>query len=407
MKMTKRKNFFSLLAVLLLIFSVSGCGNQDKVGKDSLRQTASSVDETIAEISGIGTDAGESNVETDASECNAKTSVDESSVDTDKSGVDIDADESNEETANGGLGQNAEPQKVQQAGSFNLENIPGYSGKAYTEVNGNVPFFTDSELTATSYESYSELDHMGRCGACIASVGQDIMPTEKRGTISSVKPTGWHTIRYDGVVDGGSLYNRSHLIGYQLTAENANEKNLITGTRYMNVDGMLPFENMVADYVKETDNHVLYRVTPVFEEDNLLAGGVLMEAESVEDKGEGILFCVYCYNVQPGVAINYKDGRSKLDGTVTPAQNTESSDKQDLQKKEPLPEKNNALSSKQGSYAVNSNNGKIHKNGECTATGSGSNAMDNPVYFDTYEDAENYSTQIAPALDKRQCGNCW
>ena len=141
------------------------------------------------------------------------------------------------------------------------------------------------------------------------------MPTEKRGSSGQVKPSGWHTIKYD-IVDGKYLYNRCHLIGYQLTAENANTQNLITGTRYLNVEGMLPFENMVADYIKETNNHVLYRVTPVFDGDNLVANGVVMEAESVEDMGEGILFCVYCYNVQPGVAINYATGDSKLDGTV-------------------------------------------------------------------------------------------
>ena len=155
---------------------------------------------------------------------------------------------------------------------------------------------------------------MGRCGVAYASVGKDLMPTEERGSIGQVKPSGWHTIKYDNV-DGKYLYNRCHLIGYQLTAENANEKNLITGTRYLNVQGMLPFENMAADYVKETGNHVLYRVTPVFEGSNLVASGVLMEAESVEDKGEGILCCVYVYNVQPGININYATGDSSASGT--------------------------------------------------------------------------------------------
>ena len=155
---------------------------------------------------------------------------------------------------------------------------------------------------------------MGRCGVAYASVGKDLMPTEERGSIGQVKPSGWHTIKYDNV-DGKYLYNRCHLIGYQLTAENANEKNLITGTGYLNVQGMLPFENMAADYVKETGNHVLYRVTPVFEGSNLVASGVLMEAESVEDKGEGILYCVYVYNVQPGININYATGDSSASGT--------------------------------------------------------------------------------------------
>lgn len=187
--------------------------------------------------------------------------------------------------------------------------VPAYSKKAYVEINNNKPFFADFELKEESYESYSDLDSLGRCGAAVACVGKDIMPTEERGTIGSVKPTGWHTVKYQGI-DGNYLYNRCHLIGYQLSGENANTKNLITGTRYMNNEGMLPFENMVADYIKENDNHVLYRVTPIFEGDNLLASGVLIEAKSVEDNGDGIEFCLYCYNVQPGITINYANGES-------------------------------------------------------------------------------------------------
>lgn len=204
-------------------------------------------------------------------------------------------------------------------GQFDLSAIPAYSGKAYVVVNDNNPFFIEAELiyAATSYESYSNLDDLERCGVSIASVGRDIMPTEKRGSIGSVRPSGWQTVKYNGVVSGNYLYNRCHLIGFQLTGENANTKNLITGTRYMNVDGMLPFENMVADYVKETGNHVLYSVTPIFEGSNLVASGVLMEAKSVEDNGDGILFNVYVYNEQPGVIIDYKTGNSELDGTIS------------------------------------------------------------------------------------------
>lgn len=190
-----------------------------------------------------------------------------------------------------------------------LAAIPAYSGEPYAIVNGNIPYFIASDLTSESFEYYSDLDNLGRCGTAYASVGTDLMPTEKRGSISKVKPSGWQISKYD-FVDGKYLYNRCHLIGYQLTAENANEKNLITGTRYLNVDGMLPFENLVADYVKETENHVLYRVTPVFEGDNLVASGVLMEAESVEDEGDGVEYCVYVYNVQPGVVINYATGEN-------------------------------------------------------------------------------------------------
>ena len=205
-------------------------------------------------------------------------------------------------------------QKVVHTGTasvFNTADVPAYSGKPYTAVNNNEPYFTSDDLTTEAFENYSELDALGRCGVAYANVCLETMPTEKRGSISEVKPTGWHSVKYDNV-DGKSLYNRCHLIGYQLTAENANQQNLITGTRYLNVDGMLPFENMVADYVKETDNHVLYRVTPVFTGDNLVADGVLIEGYSVEDEGDGICFCAYAYNVQPGITIDYATGDSWL-----------------------------------------------------------------------------------------------
>ncbi len=175
------------------------------------------------------------------------------------------------------------------AGGELLLEIPAYDGSTYTEINGNIPEFDPEDLSTESFESYSELDELGRCGAAFANVGTDLMPTGKRGDISSIHPTGWVQNSYD-IVEGGSLYNRCHLLAYELTGENANEKNLITGTRYFNAEGMLPFENMIADYIKETGNHVLYRVTPIFEGDNLLASGVQMEAQSVEDGGEGISF---------------------------------------------------------------------------------------------------------------------
>lgn len=195
--------------------------------------------------------------------------------------------------------------------SATISDIPAYSGKAYVEINENKPNFSTSDLTTTSFEKYSPLDELGRCGIAFANVGTDIMPTSERESISSVKPTGWQTVKYDSI-SGKYLYNRCHLIGFQLTAENANELNLITGTRYLNVDGMLPFENMVADYVKETNNHVLYRVTPVFEGNDLVAKGVQIEALSVEDNGEGIEFNVFIYNVQPGITIDYSTGNSAL-----------------------------------------------------------------------------------------------
>ena len=196
-----------------------------------------------------------------------------------------------------------------------LDAIPAYDGRAYVAVNNNEPFFTDSDMTTTAFENYSDLDSLGRCGVAYANICKDIMPTEERGKIGMIKPSGWHTVKYD-VIKDRYLYNRCHLIGYQLAGENANSKNLITGTRYLNVEGMLPFENLVADYVNNTGNHVLYRVTPMFSGSNLVANGVLIEAKSVEDNGGGILFNVYCYNVQPGVGINYENGDSWLDGTT-------------------------------------------------------------------------------------------
>ena len=193
--------------------------------------------------------------------------------------------------------------------TFSLSEVEPYNGEAFTMVNDNIPYFNVENIDDEAFEYYAPLDSLERCTGAVALVGKETMPTKKRGNISQVKPTGWQSITYDHV-DGKHLYNRCHLIGFQLTGEDANKENLITGTRYLNVEGMLPFENMIADYVKETNNHVLYRVTPIFEEDNLVASGVLLEAYSLEDQGDGIEFCVYAYNVQPMVTINYKDGTS-------------------------------------------------------------------------------------------------
>lgn len=192
--------------------------------------------------------------------------------------------------------------------SYDLDQVPAYAGEPYVVINDNQPFFGEEEYTTEAFETYSALDGLGRCGTAYACVGEELMPTEARESISSVKPSGWINVEYGGQY----LYNRCHLIGFQLTGENANERNLITGTRYMNVEGMLPFENLVADYVKETENHVLYRVTPVFQGDELVARGVEMEAFSVEDRGEGVYFHVYCYNNQPGISIDYATGESRL-----------------------------------------------------------------------------------------------
>lgn len=230
---------------------------------------------------------------------------------------------------------------------FSLSSVPAYSGNPYVAINSNMPYFTENEITSVSYEAYGNHDNLGRCTAASASIGKELMPTGERGKIGQIKPTGWHTVKYDNV-DGKYLYNRCHLIGYQLSGENANDRNLITGTRYMNVQGMLPFENMVADYVKETNNHVMYRVTPVFDGSNLLASGVLMEALSVEDNGAGICYNVYCYNVQPGININYGDGSSS-----SAAQNQAA-------EANPKNEKVSSPAQSSGSYIGNKNTKKFH-----------------------------------------------
>lgn len=201
--------------------------------------------------------------------------------------------------------------------SVDINNIPPFDEDAYVVINDNQPQFSEEELTVYLFEKYSPLDALGRCGVAFACVGTELMPTEERGSIGQVKPSGWQTVKYDEV-DGKYLYNRCHLIGFQLTGENANTRNLITGTRYMNVEGMLPFENMIADYVKETQNHVLYRVTPIFDGNDLVARGVQLEAKSIEDKGKGICFNVYVYNNQPGIIINYSNGKSARAGEELP-----------------------------------------------------------------------------------------
>ncbi len=244
--------------------------------------------------------------------------------------------------------------------SVDINNLPKYSGKDYIAINNNIPKFSKDELTTKSYEFYSELDALGRCGVTIASVGRDIMPTEDRGSIGQVKPTGWHTVKYD-IVDGKYLYNRCHLIGFQLTGENANTHNLITGTRYLNVDIMLPFENLVADYVKETGNHVAYRVTPIFEGNNLVATGVQMEGYSIEDDGDGVCFNVFCYNIQPGISINYANGESKLSGEQPKPSESKapavSSKAPTVSSKAPASSKNDSNTI---TYVLNTNTKKFH-----------------------------------------------
>ena len=250
-----------------------------------------------------------------------------------------------------------------------IEDVPEYTGEPYVEINENQPEFTEDQMTTKSYEDYSPLDELGRCQTAEACIGEDLMPTEKRESISSVKPSGWENKKYD-IVDGGYLYNRCHLIGFQLTGENANEKNLITGTRYMNVEGMLPFEDEVADYIHETDNHVLYRVTPIFEDDDLVASGVQMEAKSVEDDGAGVSFNVYVYNVQPYVAMNYENGDSYQTEELAVSEgewafdaedDTNSSKTDSSAASGNSDKKSTAKSEKKQTYILNTNTKKFHK----------------------------------------------
>ena len=249
---------------------------------------------------------------------------------------------------------------VQAESADTIAEVPEYDGVPYVEINDNEPEFAESELTTVSYEEYSELDSLGRCGTAEACIGEDLMPDEDREDISEVEPTGWENREYD-IVDGGYVYNRCHLIGFQLSGENANEENLITGTRYMNTEGMLPFENMVAEYVQETDNHVMYRVTPVFEGDDLVASGVQMEAESVEDGGAGICFNIYVYNVQPEIIIDYSTGANWADtdsgnektADISAADDSDAENGEDQEPKEQT-------------YILNKNTKKFHKP-ECSS----------------------------------------
>lgn len=259
--------------------------------------------------------------------------------------------------------------------SFSIEDIPAYSEEGYVVINNNRPDFTEEDFTTEAFETYSELDYLGRCGVAYANLGQELMPTEDRGNIGHIYPSGWHSVQYDNV-EGGSLYNRSHLIGFQLSGENDNERNLITGTRYMNASVMLPFENMVADYIHETGNHVLYRVTPVYEGESLIASGLQMEALSIEDDGDGICFNVYIYNVQPGIEIDYATGESRQ---VKQSTSAGSSDEQ-----------------KTVTYVLNTNSKKFH-DPDCGSVSEMSES--NKQYY-----SGNRSDLVKQGYEP--CGNC-
>lgn len=287
--MHKKTSFLALILAICMVFSFSACGGD--VADDN-----------------SGSAGGE--VPSDGAMTEPYKEMDDTGFDNPENGSEK---ETKKENSSDGTTKKASGTS---SSGTNLKSVPAYSGKVYVTLNGNNPTFTSAEYTTKSFEKYSALDSLGRCGVAYACIGEDIMPTGERGEIGQVKPTGWHTVKYD-IVDGRYLYNRCHLIGWQLTGENANTRNLITGTRYFNVDGMLPFENMVDDYIEETGNHVLYRVTPDFKGSELVARGVQIEAYSVEDDGDGICFNVYIYNIQPGITIDYATGKSSLGGTST------------------------------------------------------------------------------------------
>lgn len=282
MRESKKRSFVFVTAFMLLAALFTGCSDVETIAKGHIADTENAVRSAVSEAYG-------NENETRITVCSTE-----------------DAETSDSDIAD-----------------RNGNAVPAYSGQTYVEVNGNVPYFSADDLTTDAFELYSELDELGRCGAAYANICEELMPTEKRGDIGMVKPSGWHTVKYPEVIEDLYLYNRCHLIGYQLAGENANEKNLITGTRYLNVTGMLPFENEVADWVKETNGHVLYRVTPVFVGNELTCRGVEMEALSVEDRGKSICFNVFIYNEQPGITIDHGTGESWLSESSVEVTETE------------------------------------------------------------------------------------
>lgn len=332
---SKKQSFFYflLLYVLISLTFMPGCGT---TSADSSSRTENRLQTASNTVSQNNTNAESTeNANADAKDSSAKSTSESARQST--------------AASNGNSGQVSSNVP---AAPVSLDQIPSFSGVPSVEINGNMPFFDGSEDTSRAFEQYSALDALSRCGVAYANIGTELMPTEPRGKIGMIKPSGWHTVKYAGI-DGNYLYNRCHLIGFQLAGENANPNNLITGTRYMNTEGMLPYENMVADYVKRSGNHVLYRVTPIFSGDNLLADGVLMEAKSVEDND--LIFCIFCYNVQPQITINYADGTSQ--GPEFTGSNQKGS-------ANPSSDRASGIS-----YVINTNSNKFHL-GSCPSVNS-------------------------------------
>lgn len=361
-----KKHIGTAVLAVLFSFSLNGCLDLTSTSETACPVTIVTSEEEISTETASPEDASPA-TESNATASNATTSSVTANSDTNT------LDSNNSLTTESDTNSTSNPSQSEDSRQSLLEEIqadvlalPAYSKSASIKLNNNTPYFTEDEIAvaaSSSYEAYSPLDSLGRCGITQANLSLDTMPTEERGEIGSVKPSGWHTVKYDGI-DGNYLYNRCHLIGYQLSGENSNTRNLITGTRYMNVEGMLPYENKTADYIKSTGNHVLYRVIPIFEGDNLLASGVTMEAYSIEDAGKGLSFCVYCYNVQPGITINYVNGDStgpaftgSTTGNTTDSK-TESKTESTEQSSTFKQNNGNEISS---TYILNTNTRKFHR----------------------------------------------
>ncbi len=357
-----RRNILSLILSAVICLSITGCDFSDNSTSDS-RSSSSSFDSSYSSDSSLPESS--SNVET-----SSKTDSSSNHSET----ISSSQTTSSTTTTTSQTTTTTSKATTKAASKFNTSYIPAYSGSAYVAINNNIPFFSSADMTTTAYENYSPLDSLGRCGVAMSCIGQELMPTEPRGSIGMVKPSGWHLVKYQGV-EGKYLYNRCHLIGYQLTAENANERNLVTGTRYMNVQGMEPLENRTASYIKSTGNHVIYRSTPIFIGLNLVCSGVLMEGKSVEDNGAGLTFCVFAYNLQPGITINYADGSSSgpefIETQATPKVTV------------PKATNNNPTPQPSSSYVLNKNTHKFHYP-SCSSVSK--MAEKNKVYFNGTRD---------------------
>ena len=355
-----RRNILSLILSALICLSATGCSLFDSSSSDS-RSSSSLYDSSVSDSSS----SDEISSSTDSLSNNSET-ISSSKTTSSATTTSLTTTTTSKATTT--------TTTTKATPKFNPSLIPAYSGSAYVAINGNIPFFSSADMTTVAYEKYSPLDSLGRCSAAMSCIGRELMPTEPRVSIGMVKPSGWHLVKYQGI-EGNYLYNRCHLIGYQLTGENANERNLVTGTRYMNVQGMEPLENRTASYIKSTGNHVIYRSTPIFIGSNLVCSGVLMEGKSVEDNGAGLTFCVFAYNVQPGVTINYADGSSSGPEYIETLATTKATTAKTTH--------NNPTPQPSSSYVLNKNTHKFHYS-SCSSVSK--MAEKNKVYFNGTRD---------------------